>query len=135
MVVIDTGIKVSVCSLQQAKKWKLIDKMFPSNIKLKPFNSDPIKNEGQAICAVIFGSSSNVKWHIISAECKPILGGSSAVSLGIITSNYKQGILAPTQMTDTDLNSEIQSCLARYTYNFQNIGKLKNHQIKFHVNP
>ena len=30
MVIIDAGAKVSVCSLQQVKKWKLIDKMFRS---------------------------------------------------------------------------------------------------------
>lgn len=56
-VIIDTGAKVSVCSLQQAKKWKLTDKMFPSNTKFKSFNSDPINVEGQVICAVKFGSN------------------------------------------------------------------------------
>ena len=45
-VITDTGPKVSVFSLQQAKKWKLFDKMFPSNTKLRPFNSHPIKVEG-----------------------------------------------------------------------------------------
>ena len=30
-VIADTGAKVSVCSLRQAKKWKLTEKMFLSN--------------------------------------------------------------------------------------------------------
>ena len=44
-VIGETGAKVSVCSLQQAKKWKLTLKMFPSNMRLKPFNSNTIKVE------------------------------------------------------------------------------------------
>ena len=32
-VIADTGAKVSVCSLEQAKKWKLTDKMFSTNTK------------------------------------------------------------------------------------------------------
>ena len=127
-VIIDTGAKVSVCSLQQTKKWKLIEKMFPSKTKLKQFNSEPIKVEGQAICAVIFGSSSvPVKWHVVSTYCEPILAESFAISLGIITFNHKRGVLAPIKIINTDLNGEFQSCLAKYAHNFQGISKLKNH--------
>ena len=70
-VTADTGAKVSVCNLQQAKKCKLTEKMFPSNTRLKPFNnSNPIKIEGQTICDVTFGSNSvPVKWHIIASDC------------------------------------------------------------------
>lgn len=135
-VIADTGAKVSVCSLQQAKKWNIQNKMFASNIKLKPFNSKPIKVEGQAICAVTFGSNSvPVKWYIIADDCEPILAGNSAIALGIITLNRKEGIIAPINMIHTDSNGKIQSCLAEYAHNFQGIGRLKNHEIKLHVNP
>ena len=134
-VIADTEAKVSVCSLEQAKKWKLTGKTFSTNTKLKPFNSDPIKVERQAVCAVTFGSNSvPVKWHIIAAECEPILVGNSATALGIIEFNHKQGIIAPINMIHTDPKGEIQSCLAEYSHNFRGIGKLKNHQIKLHVN-
>ena len=66
IVIPDTGAKVSFCNPQHAKKWKLTEKMFPSNTRLKPSNSNPIKIEGQAICDVTFGSNSvPVKRHII----------------------------------------------------------------------
>ena len=134
-IIVDTGAKVSVCSLSQAKEWKLSEKMVPSKTKLKPFNSDPIKVEGQAICAVTFGSNSvPVKWHIISTDCEPILAGSSAIALGIITFNQKRGTISPINMINTDYKGQIQSCLAEYHHNFQGIGKLKNHKIKLHVN-
>ena len=92
-----------------------MDKIFSTNTKLKPFNSYPVKVERQverqAICAVTFGSNSvPVKWQIIAAECVPILAGNS------------------------DPKGEIQSSLAEYSHNFRGIGKLKNHQIKLHVN-
>ena len=87
----DTRARVSVCSLRQAKKWKLTEKMFLSNTRFKPFNSSPTKVEGQAICAVTFGSNSvPVKWHIIASNCEPILVGNSATTLGMIEFNHKE---------------------------------------------
>ena len=113
----------------------LTDKMFSADAKLKPFNSDPIKVERQAICAVTFGSNSVlVKWQIIAAECEPILAGNSTTVLGIIEFNRQLGIITPINMIHTDPKGEIQSCLGKYSHNFQGIGKLKNHQIKLHVN-
>ena len=134
-VTADTKTKVSVCSLQQAKKWKLMDKMFSTNTKLKPFNCDLIKVEGQAICAVTFRSNTvPVKWQIIAAECEPILAGNSATALGIIECSCKEGIIEPINMIHTDPKGEIQSCLAEYSHNFHDIGKLKNYQIRLCVN-
>ena len=133
-VTADTGAKVSVYNLQKVKKWKLTEKMFPSNTRLKPFNSNPIKIEGQTIFDVTFGSNSvPVKWHIIASGCQPILAGNSATALGIIEFNHKQGILAPINMIDNDLQGKIQLCLAEYPHNFKGIGKLKNYQIKQHI--
>ena len=109
-VMVKTGARVSICSLRQAKKWKLTEKMFPSNTRLKPFNSHPIKVEGQAICAVTLGSNSvPVRWYIIASDWEPILAVNSATALGIIEFNHKQGILAPINMIDNDLQSKIQS--------------------------
>ena len=103
-VIADTGGKISVCSLRKAKKWKLTEKMFPSNTRLKLFNSNPIKVEGHAISAITFGSNSvPVKWHIVASDCEPILAGNSATALGIIGFNHKQGTLAPINMTGNDL--------------------------------
>ena len=65
---------VNICSLQQVKKWNLTEKMLPSNIRLKPFDNNPIKVEGQTTCVVTFGSNSvPVKWHIITSDYEPFL--------------------------------------------------------------
>ena len=120
--------KVSVCSLRQVKQWGLYDKMHKSNTKLKPFNSELISVEGQAVCSVSCNKNSvPAKWYIIAQDCEPILAGDKAVALGIITFNIKQGVLLPINTIEKDLNNEIQTCLAEYTHNFQGIGKLKNH--------
>ena len=127
-VIADTGAKVTVCRLRQAKQWGLYDKMYKSNIKLKPFNSELISVEGQALCSVSFNKNSVlVKWYIIAQDCEPTLAGDKAVTLGIITLNIKQGILMPFNMIEKDLNNKIQTCLGEYTHKFQGIGKLKNH--------
>ena len=123
-VAADTGARVSVCSFRQARQWGLYDKIYKSNTKLKPFNSELISVKGQGLCSVSFNKNSvPVKWHIIAEDCEPILAGDKAAALGIITLNIKQGILIPINMTEKDLN-EIQTCLAEYTHNFHGIGKL-----------
>ena len=56
--------------------------MFPSNKRLKPFNSNPIEVEGHAICPITFGSNSVLlKWHIVASDCEPILAGIFAAAL------------------------------------------------------
>ena len=134
-VIADTGAKVSVCSLRQARQWGLYDKIYKSNTKLKPFNSELISVEGQAFCSVSFNKTSfPVKWYIIVQDCEPVLAGDKAVALGIIILNIKLGILISVNMIEKDLNNEIQTCLAEYTNNFEVIGKLKNHSVKLLVN-
>ena len=87
----DTGAKVSVYSLRQAKQWGLYDKMYKSNTKPKPFSSELMSVEGQVLCSVSFNKNSIlVKWYIIPQDCEPILVGEKAVTLGIIT--FKVGL-------------------------------------------
>ena len=44
-----------------------------------------------------------------TSDCKSILAGTSATALGIIEFSHKQGILAPINMIDNDLQGKIQS--------------------------
>ena len=89
-VIADTGAPVSVCGTNQAKRWNLLDRMAPSKVKIKPYNSKVIPNYGVSKCAVSFGGTSvPVKWHIISGSCEPILSGDKALQLGIIDFNAK----------------------------------------------
>ena len=134
-VIANTDAKVSVCSPRQGKQWGLYGKMYKSNTKLKSFNNELIFVEGQALCSVLFNKNSiPVKWYIIAQDCEPILAGAKAAALRIIPLNIKQGVLIPVNKIEKDLNNEIQTCLTEYTHNFQGIGKLKNHSVKFHVN-
>ena len=57
-VIADAGATVSVCGTTQAKKWDLIDRMVPTQTKIKPYNSAVIKVQGIAKCAVTFGQNS-----------------------------------------------------------------------------
>ncbi len=136
----DTGAKVSVCGSVQANRWKLLDRMLPSEVKLKPYNSSPISVLGVARCAVTFGSTSvPVEWHIISGSCEPILAGSAALQLGIIKFARSPGAFHPVLMIDKDAigsaKEKVQSILQDYPQNFQGLGRLKGHQIKLHVKP
>ena len=57
-VLADTGAKVSVCSLKQAKKWDLVDRMIPSKVRIKPYKSPVIPAVGESRCSVSFGKRS-----------------------------------------------------------------------------
>lgn len=57
----------------------------------------------------------SVNWLIISAECEPVLAVSSTITLGIITLNHKQDMLAPLRIIDIDLNGDSQSCLEKFS--------------------
>ena len=132
----DTGAKISVCGTVQAKKWNLLSKMVPSKTRIKPYNSPSLPVYGEARCAVSFGESSvPVNWHIISGSCEPILSGKAALQLGIITFNKNPGVFEPVLMIDSKAKDKdpIQEILAKYPENFAGIGKLKNHEVKFHT--
>ena len=132
----DTGAKVSVCGKKEADGWGLLTKMVPTNSKLKPYNSPPIPVIGTARCSVTFGSTSiPVVWHIIDGQCQPILSGQSAKQLGIISFQSEPSVFFPVNMIHTQAKDEIQDILITHKENFQGIGKLKNYQVKLHVDP
>ena len=57
-VVADTGARVSVCGTNQPKRWKVLDRMTPSKVKIKPYYGKVIPVYGIPRCAVSFGSTS-----------------------------------------------------------------------------
>ena len=133
-VVADTGARISVCGTAQARKWGMLNKLVPSNVKIKPYNSPPIPVYGEVRCAVTFGSTSvPVKWHIISGSCEPILAGHIALQLGIIQFNSQPNAFQPILMIDSEDKKDLQDCLIKYPRNFTGLGRLKNHQVKLHV--
>ena len=95
-ILADTGAKISVCGTTEAEKWNLIEKMYSSTTKIKPYNSPPIPILGIARCAVTFGTTSvPVQWHIIEGSCEPVLSGKCAEQLGIIKFNSKPAVYQP----------------------------------------
>ena len=136
-VLADTGAKISVCKENHAKLWGLSNKMLPSSQKIKRYNSDPIPVLGVARCAVTFGQDSiPVLWHIIKGSCLPILSDNVARELEIINFNSKPNDFNPINMISaSECKEQIQDILLKYNENFKDLGKLRNHQVKFHTDP
>ena len=135
-VISDSGARICVAGTKQGAKWGLLDRMVPSRKKIKPYNSEPIKVHGEARCSVSFGSSSiPVVWHFISGSCEPILSGNASLQLGILQFNSKPDTFHPVLMIDSECKRKdnVQDILAQYPENFQGLGKLKNHQVRLHV--
>ena len=134
-VLVDTGAKISVCGIQQAKKWGLVDKMYATTHKIKPYKSPTIPVKGIAQCAVTQGTTSiPVKWYVLDTDCMPVLSGIAGKALGLIHFNKPPSVYKPINMISNDCKTDLQTILSKFPENFQRVGKLKNHQIKLHLN-
>ena len=136
-VLADTGAKISVCGIKEARKWKLLEKMVDTKVKIKPYgrNTQVITSIGVAKCVVTFGKQSVcIDWHIIDDNCEPVLAGKKAEILGILHFTPRTDIFQPVNMIENE-HTEIQEILTKYSHVFKGIGKLKNHQVQLHVNP
>ena len=138
-ILVDTGAKVSVCGMKQAKIWGLLDKMTPSTTKIHPYNSDPIQIRGTAICAVTFKERSvPVEFHVLPGSCEPILAGTKSLQLKIVSFDGTDDTYNPVLMINEAASSkeksrffnDINHILAKYPQNFKGLGKLKDYQVK-----
>ena len=136
-LLVDTGAKVSVCGMKQAIAWGLNDRIIPSSAKIFPYRSDPIKVKGIATCAVSFHDRSiPVDFFILPGSCEPILAGSKAILLKILTFKGEDDSYNPILMIDNSTHDKgefslnIQNILQHFPQNFKGLGKLRNHQVK-----
>ena len=133
-VVADTGARISVCGTAQARKWGILDRLTPSKVKIKPYESDPIQVYGEARCSVTFGLTSiPVVWHVISGNSEAILSGNAALQLGIVQFNGTADTFQPVLMIDAENKENLQAILSKYPENFSGLGKLKDYHVKLHV--
>ena len=134
-VLADTGASISVCGKKEAKRWNLLPRMVETQARIKPYNSPSIPIAGTIKCAVTFGNSSiPVEWHIIDSPCEPVLARHIAKELGILKFDSKPTVFHPIQMIhSTENKATLQNILQQFPQNFEGLGKLKNHQVKLHV--
>ena len=136
-LLVDTGAKVSVCGMKQASEWGILNRIIPSTIRIYPYRSDPIQIRGTALCSVSFKDRSiPVNFHILPGSCQPILAGTTALQLKIITFDGSDESYNPILMIDNDAHKDgefslkITNILQKFPQNFQGLGKLRNHQVK-----
>ena len=141
-ILVDTGAKVSVCGMKQARAWGLLDRMIPSSVRIHPYNSPPILIRGTARCAVTFKERSvPVEFHVLPGSCEPILAGNQALQLKIITFDDTDDVYNPVLMIDNEtslgdngkFSKDIEIILSNYPHNFKGLGKLKDCQVKLYT--
>ena len=133
-VLADTGAKVSVCGVKQARKWDLISRMSKTNIKIKPYKSKVIPALGESRCSVSFGNNSvPVVWHIIDEDCEPVLAGIPSKQLGIIKFQSVPKPFMPVNMIKGEDKEGYQEILSRHPECFSGVGKLQGYQVKLHT--
>ena len=81
----DTGAKVSVCGMKQAKAWGILHLLQPSDAKIRPYQSKPIPVRGVCTVGVTFKNRTvPVTFHVLPGSCEPILAGKMAEELRIL---------------------------------------------------
>jgi len=119
-VLADTRADISVCGLDMAKKWNLLEGMCKTNAKIRPYKSVPISAIGVGTCGVSFGDRTvPVQWHIIEESCEPILSGKKASHLEIVKYNQSPKILMPVNMiklADKKLKERLQELKGGFKY-------------------
>ena len=63
---------------------------------------------------------------------EPLLSGAAAEALGIISVNKDADVLRSTTVVDDEVN---QVFMSKYPSIFQGVGKKKNYQVKYHIDP
>ena len=140
-VTADTGARVCVCGEVEARKWNLLDRIIPTPVKIKPYNSPAVPTIGKARCAVTIGTTSiPVEWYILKGKCEPILSGSASVNLGIIHFTKQPPIYMPIKMINVKLEKnsqeQIQNLLAKRREVFSHtLGKHRSYRVKLHTDP
>ena len=146
-ILADTGAKISVCGEKQARAWGTFDRMVPSKVKILPYCSDPIQVMGVATCGVTYNDRTvPVHFHILPGSCSPILAGTSAVQLSIISLADRDGsnsVFNPVNMIHTEessdegkkFSSDINRTLLNYPENFSGLGKLQGQYVKLYDDP
>ena len=140
----DTGAKVSVCGMKQAKAWGILHLLQPSDAKIRPYQSKPIPVRGVCTVGVTFKNRTvPVTFHVLPGSCEPILAGKMAEELRILVFQgdgpYSANTIYSMIETPTDSDegkkffNDIQNIVSSYPQCFKGIGHLKNHLVKFYV--
>jgi len=120
---------------------KLVRENGPNKNQDKTIQHTPIDVYCIARCAVTFGATSiSVEWHILSGSCDPIISRAESSQLAIVQFNSKPSTYQPILMINQQLQPQpqgkqkLQSILEQFQGNFNGLWKLRNHQIKLHIN-
>ena len=75
----------------------------------------------------------NVGIYVVNNEVEILLSGPACEALGIISFHGENAVLPPNAHRITG-DKSVQHILAKYPTVFKGIGKLKNNQVKLHIN-
>ena len=128
-VLIDSGASVNCMdkNIFNSVKTKST-KLEKSNAKIYPFASKiPLKLLGvSSVNVVVNEKLHKLIFHIIDGQCKAIIGYKCSVDLGILK-------ICVNSMKAQKSNGDVDSILYEYKDRFERLGKLKDFQLKLHI--
>ena len=130
-VFVDTGAVISVIPLSMATKLGLL--LSKTKMCIKPYGSKTMKCVSYYMGAVMHNDTiANVGIYVVDKEVETLLSGPACEALGI-TSFHGENAVPPPNAHRITRNKSVQHVLAKHPTVFKGVGKLKNYQVKLHI--
>ena len=124
----DTGADISVMPLKKAKELGLA--LNKTKMKIRPYGAKPVQCVGFYIGPAMYQDSvTNIRIYVVDKNVECLLSGRASEALNIIKFIPDATIRRTTMANEFPKNSP----QAKYPQVFQGVGKLKEHQVKLHV--
>ena len=128
---IDSGATVNLMDAQTFKAIKnKKSTLKKSQLKIFPYGSDkPLDLLGSYSTSVQVAGKEfpNIIFHVVSGQSGCLLGKNTAVELGLIQFNI------PPSLVNNVETSNLEELLDKYKGTFEGLGKLKDYQLKLHI--
>ena len=124
----DTGADISVISLSLANTLDL--PLTKTKMRIKPYGSKPVKCAGLYVGSIMYNETvANFRMYVIDKEVETLLSGPASEALGILSLNKPEEC----QIRRTAYEDETYKILQKYSNVFTGTGKLKDYQVKLHI--
>ncbi len=132
-MIVDSGCPRNIISSVTLSKFKRQPKLKSTDVKLYPFMANiplPIRNKFKSRITVD-NRTAIADVFVVDGDSASLLSRETSEALGILQVNMVSEIVD--QAPNQNMSSSIKSIIAQYEELFRGIGKLKDYQVKLHV--
>ena len=124
----DSGSSISILDEQDYYKMKARPSLEDTNVKIYPYNSKsqlPVRGKVKTRIKTTIGATSDEEVYVVEGSSGSLLSWCASQRLDLIT--------ATKSLRSLDASTEVDRLAEEYSDLFSGLGKLKNYQVKLHI--